>query len=103
MVGGFYLGEDLGFADDHGVEGGGDAEEVLDHGAVLVVVEVGEEIGWGEMVEVGEEVDEVVDGGVQGGRAGDVEFDAVAGGKEDGFGVGVGGLEGGEGGGELGW
>ena len=39
-VGGLQLAEDLRFADDHGIEAGGDAEEMMDGLAAFVAVEL---------------------------------------------------------------
>ena len=70
----FKLTEDLGFADDHGVEGRGDAEEVTNGVAVFEVVEVG---GFGEMEEAFDAV-----AGVLVVVCDDDDFDAVAGGED---------------------
>ena len=72
--------------DDHGVERGGDAEEVADGVAVFEVVEVLVEVeavaGFGVFEEAG---DAVVGVGLFIG--GDDDFDAVAGGEDGGFGL----------------
>ena len=90
-VGLFDLAEDLGLADDHGIEGAGDAEEVADGLALAVLVEVGLDVVWryGEVfVEEAEEVGFGLWLGVCG-FAGVVlegeEFDTVAGGEDETF------------------
>jgi hypothetical protein len=101
VVGVFDLREDLGFADDHGIERAGDGVEVLDHGAVFVVVEVGAKQIGREFVEAGDEGGEIVERGLGGEGAGEVELDAVAGGKDDELGIGEACAELGEGFGGL--
>ena len=90
-VGLFDLAEDLRLADDHAVERTGDAEEMADGFAVVVLVEVGLDVGGGDGEVFVEEAEEVGLGlrlGV-GGFADVVlqgeEFDAVAGGEDEAF------------------
>ena len=98
-VGGFELAEDLGLADDHGIERGGDAEEVVYGVAAFVAVEVGADGGGGDGFVVGEEgIDDAA--GVGGIFGGEGDFDAIAGGEDDGFVDAVAGTQVGERGGE---
>ncbi len=83
-VGFFDLAEDLGLADDHGVEGAGDAEEVADGLALAELVEVGLDGGGGDGEVLVEEAEEVGLGGGLTLLQGD-EFDAVAGGEDEAF------------------
>lgn len=87
LVGFFYLAEDFGLAEDHGVEPGGDAGEVT---AGVLAVAVVEGVGGGGVVE-GEAFVEEFARGFEGGcfrfsGGGTVDFDAVASGEDDGFG-----------------
>ena len=60
VIGVFDLSEDLRFADDHGIQGGGDAEEMLDRGAFGVLVDVGLETLRRDAVDGREEGDEFI-------------------------------------------
>ena len=86
-VGLLDLSEDFGFADDHGVEAGGDGEEVFDGLEVLFDVAVVGRVGVEGFLRVaGQDGPESrAMGGDQ--FAGGVEFGSVAGGKEDELGV----------------
>jgi hypothetical protein len=82
-VGLFDLTEDLGLADDHGVEGAGDAEEMADRFALTELVEVGLEEFGGDGEVLVEEAEEVGSGAgvfLEG-----EELDAVAGGEDESF------------------
>jgi len=84
-VGLLDLAEDLGFADDHGIERAGDAEEMADGLALAELVEVRLEGGGrnGEvLLQEAEEVWRITVAGVV--LNGD-ELDAVAGGEDEGF------------------
>jgi hypothetical protein len=74
----------LGFPDDHGVQRAGDAEEVADSIAVFEVVEMAVEIeamaGFGLLEDGGD-----LGVGVFFVARGDDDFDAVAGGEDEGF------------------
>jgi hypothetical protein len=85
VEGGLELAEDLGFADDEAVEAGGDAEEVGDGGFVEVGVEVALQYAEAGVADAGEHVGERGGGGF-GAFEGGVEFDAVAGRDDEGFG-----------------
>ena len=81
LVSFFDLAEDFGFAEDHGVEAGDDAVEML-HAALGSVAEE----RFGGLAGVGG--DEAGEGGegILSSLGGGVEFDAVAGGDDDDFG-----------------
>lgn len=92
FVGGFVglldLAEDLGLAEDHGVEAADDAEEVA---GGFVVIEVVEDEGLGFGLGELEVNDEVAAEGVVSGAGiveivGGVDFDAIAGGEDDALG-----------------
>jgi hypothetical protein len=74
----------LGFADDHGVERAGDAEEMADGVAVFEMVEMAVKIeavaGFGLLEEAGD-----LGVGVLFIVGGDDDLDAVAGGEDEGF------------------
>ena len=84
-VGVFDLAEDLRLADDHGVERGGDAEEMADGFALAELVEVGlDGVGGDGEVLVQEAQQAGVGGAVACVLPGD-ELDAIAGGEDEGF------------------
>ena len=84
----FDLAEDLGLAEDHGVERGGDAEEVADGFSFAEFVEVGLEGGGGDAEVLVKEAREIGGGVVIGGGGvflkGE-DLDAVAGGEDEAF------------------
>ena len=79
-VGLFDLAEDLGFADNHGVEGRSDAEEMADSLALAELVEVGADGGGGDGEVLMQEAEEV--GAFFLDRE---DFDPVAGGEDEAF------------------
>ena len=84
-VGLLDLAEDLRLADDHGVERGGDAEEMADGLALAELVEVRlDGLGGDGEVLVQEAQEAEVGRTVTGFLAGD-ELDAIAGGEDEGF------------------
>jgi hypothetical protein len=79
------LAEDFGLAEEERVEAGGDAEEVTDSGAVVVMVEdTVESVGTNGM-EFAEERGEAGSGFVGGFGRDAVHFAAIAGGEDEGF------------------
>jgi len=88
----FQLAEDLGFADDHGVQRRSYAEEMANGVAIFEVIEVAGEVdavaGFGVFEEAG---DAVV--GIFLFVSGDDDFDAVAGGEDEAFVDAVGAAE----------
>ena len=82
LIGCFHLPEDLRFAQNHGVESGGDPEHVADAVGVVVGVEEGEEVFAANALLFGYPVEQ---GGVLACVAAEVEFGAVAGGEDRGL------------------
>ena len=83
-VGGLELSQNLRLADHHGIQAGGDAEEMVDGVAAFVPVEVRPDGGGADGFVVGQEA---VDDGLRVRRVlgGQGDFDAVAGGEDHGF------------------
>jgi hypothetical protein len=79
------LSEDFGFAEEERVEPSGDAEEVADGGAVVMMVEDAVERVGANGMEFAQEGGEAGSGFVGGFWRDAVDFAAVAGGKDQGF------------------
>ena len=81
---------DLGFSEDHAVDAAGDLEEVFYGVGAAECAECRGKFFGGDVMDAAEEADQVVSGkAVSGLFIGGVDFDAIAGGKNDEFGAGV--------------
>ena len=79
------LAEDFGFAEEERVESGGDAEEMTDRGAIVVMIEnTVERVGLDGM-EFAEERGKTGGAFVAGFGRNAVDFTAIAGGEDQGF------------------
>src|SRR5260221_5575566 len=79
------LAEDFGFAEEERVESGGDAEEMADGGAIVMLIEGDVENVWANRMEFAEEGRQAGGGFVGGFGRDAVEFAAIAGGEDEGF------------------
>jgi hypothetical protein len=79
------LAEDFRFAEEERVESGGDAEEVTDGGAIVMMIEGTVESVWANGMEFTEERGKTGSAFVAGFRRDAVDFAAIAGGEDQGF------------------
>jgi hypothetical protein len=79
------LAEDFGFAEKKRIESGGNAEEVTDGGAIVVLIEKAVEHVGTDGVEFAEEGGKARSAFVRGLRGDPVEFATIAGGEDQGF------------------
>jgi len=79
------LAEDFGFAEEERVESSGDAEEMTDSGAIVVMVEDAVESVWANGMEFAEERGKTGSAFVAGFGRDTVDFTAIAGGEDQGF------------------
>jgi len=79
------LAENFGFAEEERVESGGDAEEVADCGAIVMLIEGDIENVWANGMEFAEEGGQAGGGFVGGFGGHTVQFAAIAGGEDEGF------------------
>jgi len=79
------LAEDFGFAEEERVESGGDAEEMADGGAIVMMIEGTVESVWANGMEFAEERGKTGSAFVAGFGRDAVDFAAIAGGKDQGF------------------
>ena len=79
------LAEDFGFAEEERVESGGDAEEMTDSGAIIVMVEDAVESVWANGMEFAEERGKTGSAFVAGFGGNAVDFAAIASGEDQGF------------------
>jgi len=91
-VGGFELSQNLGLAHHHGIQAGGHAEQMMDGVAAFVPVEMRADALRADALLIGEEG---IDDGLRVGPVvgGEGDFDAIAGGEDDGFSDSLAGLQ----------